>query len=195
MIRPSRPITRGECERLLEACTQTRAAPRNRALLILLYRAGLRSGEAIGLDVENVWRVPGGMVVRVAKPKGYQRAKAPTPPREMGLDPKATAIVSAYLEQRGDGSGPLLLSKSGRRLTTSYVRQLLPRLARLAGIEQRVHPHALRHLAARELYDELGYDLRRTQLALGHARLETTATYLRSIGMSEVTSWMVGREW
>ena len=63
----------------------------------MMYRAGLRVGEVCSLDMGDVRRVPGGMVVRVEKPKGWKRGKKP---REVGLDPKAQGIVERSC-QRG----------------------------------------------------------------------------------------------
>ena len=188
---PPHPLTSDEAARLVEACGGGVAGRRNRALVTLLYRAGLRSAEACSLRLEDVGRRPGGMTVRVHKPKGAGRGK---PPRELGLDPKAAAILEAYLEQRGAGPGPLFPSRSGDELHPSYLRQLLPRLARRAGIGRRVHPHALRHTFARELYDE-GVPIVEIMLALRHDNLGTTQKYLRSVGASEVVSRTQRRVW
>lgn len=192
---PPHPLTSGECARLLDACGGGRSGARNRALLVLGYRAGLRCTEACSLDVGDLRRVSGGLVVRVRFPKGWQRKQNPAPPREVGLDPKAQKIVEAWADTwRRGAEGPLLTTKSGARLLSSYVRTLLPRLAHKAGIRRRVHFHALRHTFARELYDE-GAGLMEIMLALGHRRLDTTQTYLQSIGATEVIDVTTRREW
>ena len=68
----------------------------------------------------------------------------------------------------------------GEALSQPYVRTLLPRLARKAGIEKRVHAHGLRRTHASELVRE-GIDLATVQAQLGHAKVSTTAEYVRSI--------------
>jgi site-specific recombinase XerD len=67
-------------------------------------------------------------------------------------------------------------------------------LAKRAGLERRIHPHALRHTFARELYDE-GVGIREIQVALGHRSLATTETYLRSIGATRAVEVTIERVW
>ena len=188
---PAHPLTPAEAEGLLRACGNSRSGRRNRALLVLLYRAGLRCSEALGLDLADLRVTTGGAVIRVRQPKGFYRG---TPPRELGLDAKAAAMLQAWLELRGTWPGPVFRTRSGRQVTASYVRQLLPRLGRRAGIGRRVHPHALRHTFARQLYEE-GHGLVEIMLALGHTKLSTTQTYLRHIGATEVVAITMGRQW
>ena len=81
---------------------------------------------------------------------------------------------------RLNGRRPLFCTLRGGAVRPSYVRSLLKRLAARAGIERRVHPHALRHTMAAELLRE-GASVRHIQLQLGHSDLSTTAAYLESI--------------
>lgn len=191
---PPRPLTSAEADRLLDACGGGRVGVRNRALLVVMYRAGLRVSEALALGIDDIHRIAGGLVVYVRHPKGCRRRKNPTRPREVGLDPKATAIVEAWLVERGNGPGVLFDSARGVALLPSYVRAMLPRLARKAGITKRVHAHALRHTFARQLYDEK-VGLVEIMLALGHQSLATTQSYLESIGANEVIAVTTGRNW
>ena len=75
-------------------------------------------------------------------------------PRVLGLDEIAVRPLHDWWQTRSEmlvGEGdPLFVSQSGKPLTTSYLRQLLPGLARRAGIARRVHPHILRHTFAFE---------------------------------------------
>lgn len=134
-------------------------ALRNRALVELVYSAGLRSAEAVGLDLGDVdfeqehVRVHG---------KGDKERVVP-------LGEEAAWWVASYLRDarprlaRG-AENALFLSANGRRLDTSTLRRLLP------------HPHRLRHAFATHLL-EGGADLRTIQELLGHSSLSTTQVY------------------
>jgi integrase len=139
----------------------------------------------------DVRPVSGGLVVRVEKPKGYEGGKQP---REVGLDPKAQGLLEEWLEVRGREPGPVFLTHNGGRVHPSHLRRLVRRLAKRAGIAQRVHPHALRHTCARQMYDE-GIGLVEIRLTLGHSKLGTTQRYLESIGATEVINVTTARRW
>jgi site-specific recombinase XerD len=134
-------------------------ALRNRALLELVYSAGLRSAEAVGLDLADVDFEQ--ELVRV-RGKGNKERVVP-------LGEEASAWVARYLREarpalaRG-AVDALFLSARGRRLDTSVLRRILP------------HPHRLRHAFATHLL-EGGADLRTIQELLGHSSLSTTQMY------------------
>jgi site-specific recombinase XerD len=135
-------------------------ALRNRALVELVYSAGLRSAEAIGLDLGDVDFEQ--ELVHVRKGKGAKDRVVP-------LGEEAAALVARYLRdarpQLATGANDaLFLSARGRRLDTSTLRRLVP------------HPHRLRHAFATHLL-EGGADLRTIQELLGHASLSTTQVY------------------
>jgi integrase len=140
----------------------------------------------------DVRHVPGGLVLRVERPKGYDRGKLP---REVGLDPKAEAILAAWLEVRGPEPGPIFTTSNGGRLQTSHVRRLMKTLAKRAGIDQRVHPHALRHTFACEVYREQPDRIVELMLALGHTKITTTQRYLQGIGANDVVAVTTRRVW
>jgi len=152
----------------------TPLAMRDRALFELAYACGLRAEELVNLDVEGVDF--DGEQLRVEGKGGKTRF---VPAGEAAL--KATA---RYLErarpilQTGDGQPALLLSKSGRRLSTSDVRRRLRTWARRTGLAASAHPHALRHSFATHLLDG-GADLRAIQELLGHSSISTTQIYTR----------------
>lgn len=79
-------------------------------------------------------------------------------------------------------------------MNQSYVRHLLPRLARKAGIERRVHAHGLRHAFAVDLVRS-GAPLYVVRDALGHASVATTNVYLSRVGAHEAVDAMRKREW
>jgi site-specific recombinase XerD len=149
-----------EIEALLEVVEgDSPLAFRNRALLELLYSAGLRSAEAVSLDLGDVEFDREAVHVRG---KGGKERVVP-------LGEEAAHHVSRYLQigrpalARG-ANDALFLSARGRRLDTSTVRRLLR------------HPHRLRHAFATHLL-EGGADLRVIQELLGHSSLSTTQIY------------------
>ncbi|MHB1242123.1 MAG: tyrosine-type recombinase/integrase [Gaiellaceae bacterium] len=132
---------------------------RNRALFELVYSAGLRSAEAVRLDLGDVDFEQ--ELVRVRGKGGKERV--------VPLGEEAAHLVARYLREarpelaRG-ANDALFLSARGRRLDTSTIRRLVP------------HPHRLRHSFATHLL-EGGADLRTIQELLGHASLSTTQVY------------------
>lgn len=169
------PLPIDDCARLLDslADAKTPAELRDRALLELLYGAGLRVGEAVGLDVRDVELHRG--EVRVLG-KGRKERVVPLP--GASLDALRAWIDS----RRGPGalSEPLFVALRGsgerRRLGERDVRRILRRVASRAGVAGSVHPHRLRHSYATHLLD-MGADLREIQELLGHASLGTTQKY------------------
>jgi len=131
------------------------------------------------------------MIIRISNPKGYERGAMP---REVGMDTKGAGFVHDYLRVRGDTQGPLFLTDSGEAVIPSYIRDLLPRLATIAGINRRVHPHCFRHTFAIEMYKE-GVGLLEIMGALGHTSLLTTQKYLRDLGAERVINVTMNRSW
>ena len=145
--------------------------------------------EALGLRPKDVDRTRG--TVRILHGKGNKA-------RTVGLDPEAFAVVERWLDRRAErginGRAPIFCSLEGNALHTAYVRALLRRLAMRAGIEKRVHPHALRHSHAAELARErLPVNL--IQAQLGHSSLATTSRYLAHIAPEDLIEAMQRREW
>jgi site-specific recombinase XerD len=104
--------------------------------------------------------------------------------------------VSRWIELRGKrrrASGPLFCTLAGRPLDQSYIRHVLPRLARKAGIERRVHAHGLRHAFAVDMVRS-GAPLYVVRDALGHASIATTQVYLSRVGAHEAVDAMRNRE-
>ena len=149
-----------EIEELLElAAGDSPLALRNRALLELLYSGGLRSAEAVGLDLADVDFER--ETVHVHGKGGKERV--------VPLGEEAAHHVARYLrdgrpELAQGAVEALFLSARGRRLDTSTVRRLMR------------HPHRLRHAFATHLLSG-GADLRVLQSLLGHADIATTQIY------------------
>lgn len=162
---------------------------RNRALLAVLYRGGLRISEALALERRDLNAAACTLTVRHGKGDRH---------RAIGMDPAAFGLVARWLDERrrlGLGRPSVVFcTLDGHPLQASYVRALLPRLARKAGIEKRVHPHGLRHTCAAELAVE-GVPVPLIQQQLGHASLHTTTAYLRHIAPVELVEKMRSRSW
>ncbi len=202
---PPEVLTDEEVRALLDACGRyTPVALRNRALITLMYRAGLRVSEALALQPKDVDLQNG--IVRVLHGKGDRY-------RAVGLDPGAAAVVAAWLAERGRAqrvaaganeagglprhplaAATLLCTTYGTPLTTGYVRRLMKRLGRQAGIAKRVHAHGLRHTHAAQLREE-GVDVGIISRQLGHRSLLTTIRYLDHIEPTAVVEAMRGRVW
>ena len=169
-----------EVDRLLEAASA--GGVRDRALLELLYAAGLRVSEAIGLDREDLSL--DGAFVRVIGKGDKERL---VPIGEVSIDylsgwivgPRAALIERHHVEPvRG---GPLFLGDRGRRLARQQAWAAVHGAASRAGLDGKVSPHTLRHSFATHLL-EGGADLRVVQELLGHASISTTQLYTHLTG-------------
>jgi site-specific recombinase XerD len=182
-------LTGGEIELLMQRCS--RRAPtgvRNRALIAILWRCGLRIGEALALKAKDF--DPEACTLVVQRGKGGRR-------RVVGVDAGTAALVGRWLDvrrKRGINGRTLFCSLQGRPMDQSYVRHLLPRLARRAGVERRVHAHGLRHAFAVDMV-RAGAPLYVVRDALGHASVATTQVYLTRVGAHEAVEAMRSREW
>jgi integrase/recombinase XerD len=173
---PAEPLTLADVEALRAACS--RRAPsgiRNRALLAMLFRSGLRISEALALFPKDL--DPAGHSIRVLHGKGNKARTAPLPS-------DAADAVDRWLDCRKrlglTGRHPLFCTLKGEPLWDSYVRTLCKRLAARAGVEKRVHPHGFRHGWALAQVQS-GTSLNAIQALLGHRSLHTTSTYLQHI--------------
>ncbi|HUP55499.1 MAG TPA: tyrosine-type recombinase/integrase, partial [Methylomirabilota bacterium] len=155
---------------------------RDRALLELLYAAGLRVSEAVGLDREDLSL--DGAFVRVIGKGDKERL---VPIGEVALDwlgtwldgPRAALVERSHVAPiRG---GPLFLGDRGGRLARQTAWAAVGGAARRAGLGGRVSPHTLRHSFATHLL-EGGADLRVVQELLGHASISTTQLYTHLTG-------------
>ncbi len=165
------PLSVEDVERLLAAISSHGFAHlRDRGVLEILY-CGLRLGEAVGLDVENVHLMEGYVKVRG---KGNKERLVP-------LGAKALEALGTYMAARDAkiyrSDGPLFLSRNGQRLSKNGFWRRFKRYAARAGITRRVYPHLLRHSCAVHLLAGRA-DLRSIQMILGHASLGTTQKYL-----------------
>ena len=157
-------------------------ALRDRALLELLYAAGLRISEAIGLDRDDL--SVDGAFVRVIGKGDKERL---VPVGDVALDwvgrwMAGPRVMLLALGQAAPArGGPLFLGDRGRRLARQQAWAAVKRAAARAGLAERVSPHTLRHSFATHLL-EGGADLRVVQELLGHASISTTQLYTHLTG-------------
>jgi len=168
-----RTLSPAEAERLIEAAAGTTPrAHRDRALVELLYGAGLRVSEAVGLAKSDI-----DLEARIVRALGKGSKERIVP-----IGRPAVEAVRRYLSRGrpfldARHRPELFLNARGGALTRAGAFLILRRLAAKAGLEaERVHPHLLRHSFATHLL-EGGADLRSVQEMLGHADLATTELY------------------
>jgi integrase/recombinase XerD len=168
-----RALSPAETERLIDAATgSTPRSLRDRALVELLYGAGLRVSEAMGLEKGSVALEE--RVVRVLGKGGKERLVPLGRPAAEAVR-RYLALGRPHLDRRYRPE--LFLNARGGALTRAGAFLILKKLAERAGLEPgRVHPHLLRHSFATHLL-EGGADLRSVQEMLGHADLGTTERY------------------
>jgi integrase/recombinase XerC len=184
-------LTDDEVKALIGACSNR--APtgiRNRAMLAVMWRCGLRIAEALSVQLSDVDLDNG--VLSVQRGKGDKS-------RKLGLDAGTAALLARWIDKRRslghNGRGkPLFCTLDGRQLDQSYVRHLLRRLAAKVEIERRVHPHGLRHAYAAGLARE-GTPMNIIRDALGHSSLAVTDRYLRDVAPVHVIATMQQRDW
>jgi site-specific recombinase XerD len=179
-----------EIEALMRACSnRAPSGVRNRALIAVAWRSGLRIGEVLALQPKDLDLRSGTVVVQHGK--GDKR-------RVVGVDAGTAALIQRWLDTRRkrgiNGRAPVFSTLGGGVIDQSYIRHLLPRLAGKAGIEKRVHPHALRHAYAVELERE-GATASEIRDLLGHSSLTVTDRYLRRLGASHAISFSRQRDW
>jgi site-specific recombinase XerD len=183
-------LTAKEIETLMRVCSsRAPTGVRNRAIIAVAWRSGLRIGEVLALQVKDVDLEAGTIVAQHGK--GDRR-------RVVGLDAGTGALLVRWLEmrrKRGLGRAPTIFcTLAGGQIDSSYIRHLLPRLAARAGIAKRVHAHGLRHAYAIGLEQE-GATISVIRDLLGHSSASVTDRYLRRLGASEAVEFARTRSW
>jgi integrase/recombinase XerC len=177
--------------RALMDATSARAPTgrRNRALIVTLYRGGLRLVEALALHPRDIDLVAG--TIRV---EGRSESTA----RQIGIDAQATAMIGEWATTRASltlpPGAPFFCTLRGEPIKDAYIRALLPRLAASAGITKRVHASALRASHACELSAE-GFPLKVLQEHLGLESLAATQRYLERFRAIDSVRALQKREW
>jgi site-specific recombinase XerD len=178
---PADPPTVEEIVAVMRHASDDRHGFRLRALIVVLWRSGLRIQEALALGEHDLDAPRDSLLVRNGK--GGRR-------REIGMDAWGWEQLRPWLAARVElPIGPLFRiidgPTRGRPWSSANVRVEFRRLAARAGIRRRFAPHQLRHAHAVELARE-GVALNVIQRQLGHANLGTTSIYLQGIDTEEI---------
>jgi len=150
---------------------QTLLGARDLAILETIYSGGLRIGELVALNIEDLDEFSEALRIRG---KGKKERLVP-------LGSKALQAIAAYTQKRAESfgparRGPLFVNKAGKRISDRSIRRKLHKYLLSAGIDTRASPHTLRHSFATHMLNA-GADLRSVQEMLGHESLSTTQIY------------------
>lgn len=193
-----------EVRQLLDLCSRrSPTGVRNRALIAVLYGAGLRIAEALALMPKDVDL--DALTIRVHRGKGNK-------PRTCALLPASVEYIQRWLDKRAGlgingrrtifctltkGKAGEVETRPGQPLSSAYVRGWLSRLAskaRAVGLDKRIHAHGFRHSHAHQLRKQ-GWDMVEIQKQLGHSSLSVTNVYLDHVGAHELAERMRGEDW
>jgi site-specific recombinase XerD len=185
---PADPPTVEEIVAVMRHASEDSHGFRLRAIIVMLWRGGLRVKEALALSERDLDPQRGSVLVRYGK--GGRR-------REVGLDPWGWENLQPWLAERIElPVGPLFCiidgPTRGRPWSSAAVRSEFRRHAAEAGVRRRFAPHQLRHPHAVELARE-GVSLNVIQRQLGHANLGTTSIYLQGIDIEEIIATVHAR--
>ena len=178
---PADPPAVEEIVAVMRTAGETTYGLRTRALVVVLWRAGVRISEALALAESDLDRSRGSVLVRNGK--GGKR-------RQVGMDRWAWDQIDPWLRARVELPVGALLCvidgpTKGRPWSPAAARATLRSLAVRAGVRRRFAPHQLRHAHAVEMARE-GVPLNVIQRQLGHANLGITSVYLQGIDHSEI---------
>lgn len=158
-----------EVNQLLEIDLNDPLAVRDRAMLEVMYGAGLRLSELVGIDIGHLDLASGEVWV---VGKGSKERRLP-------VGRTAVLWLENWLAMRdlfAPGDNAVFLSKQGKRISTRNVQKRFAEWGVKQGVSSHIHPHKLRHSFATHMLESSG-DLRAVQELLGHANLTTTQIY------------------
>lgn len=184
----TRGLTTEEAAAMFKCAADT--SPRESALISLLMFLGLRCDEVVMADVTALGYDDGHRTIDVMRKNSkWQR---------LALSPVVVEVVEAYLN--GRDSGPMVLARTGERISVRQVFRIVQGIAQRAGVRdpENVSPHSLRHTYATMALDA-GVPLRQVQMDMGHVDPKTTIRYdrarrrLKDAGTYKVTEWILGK--
>lgn len=191
-----------EVTALMAACNKGATGDRNRAIIALMVRSGLRSSEVFGAPARGQRTTPipalrlknidaNNHVIALHDAKGNKS-------RTVGVDAGALLYVERWVAHRKrlglPATTPLFCQLDGSPLTRQAFGAAIARAAERAGIDKRVHPHGLRHSHAAALA-WAGVPMHAIQAQLGHSSLETTARYLGAIAPTQLVEAVAMVAW
>ena len=184
--------TKDEVMILADQCNKGVSGLRNKVLIVVLYRCGLRVSEVLSIKPSDYNQTEG--TLRVIG-KGNKM-------RMVGLDSQTRMNLDLWMLRRKElginGTSPIFcgISKQnlGKPILTVYIRNLLKKLGTKAGIEKRMNPHNFRHTFAHDLLNE-GIGLQHIQISLGHSAIATTSKYLQRFNPRETIETIKERVW
>ena len=165
-------LKQSELNKLFEVCNDNTPNNQRSTLIIeLLYATGLRVSELVNIKLKDINKSD--KTIKVLG-KGSKE-------RIVIYNNHTASIMDKYLndgynEFNKNNSGYLILNKNGDKLSERYVRVILDRLVREAGLNVKVSPHTIRHTFATDMLEE-GADLMTVKELLGHESLNTTSIY------------------
>ncbi len=177
-------LTPDEVRRLLEVCSsQASTGLRNRAMITVMYRCGLRVSESISLAEMHVDGLD--RTIHVSRPS-----------RVVALDASSYQVLDMWIRRRKSlqiqPTAPLFCTLRGDRLSPSYVRALFTRLGAKARIGKRISAEVLRRTLVAELARE-GVPIGLIQAQLGHRSSATTERYIARVAPRDLFEVMRGR--
>ena len=158
-------LTEVEAKALLEASTKTRNPQRDKLIIELLLKTGLRLSELLNLKVSDIEEDHNITFLKVNQGKGAKDRRIPIVDRHLVKE------LNTYTKRMSQDA--FLFDISDRR-----VQYLVKDIAKKAGITKNIHPHTLRHTAA-TLYLKKGVNIESVRKTLGHSNLSTTQRYLQ----------------
>ena len=186
--------TKDEVMSLVDACNEGVSGLRNKVLLIVLYRTGLRISEALSIRSSDYNSQEA--TIRVIGKGNKMRVVALDSQTKMNLDMWIAKRKELGINGVGNPTIFCGISKNnfGKPVKSVYVRNLLKRLAAKCGIEKRMNPHSLRHSFAHDMLNE-GIGLQHIQMSLGHSSISTTSKYLQRFNPKETLETLKQRVW
>ena len=189
----AQPLTKAEMKALLAACGDCDTGVRDRAYLTALWRGSMRSAAPLRVMPSELDWERNMILLRDDKCESG---------RWVVLDEQAMAIQRIWFERRNslglNGHHPFYCSiyqpNRGNALSTAHFRRRIKVLAEKAGIEKRVHLHALRHTGASEMAEE-GLPIATISRQLGHKSAAVTSRYLHELRPDLADSRLAGRTW
>ena len=159
-----------EVAHLLSAMPDTKLGLRDKAIIELIYSAGLRLSELVNVNIE-AYQASDGMLSVMGK--GNKQRLAP-------IGEKAKMAIETWIKIRAELISPnedaLFISQRGTRLANRTIQARLNYWAKQSGLNRKLHPHMLRHSFASHILESSG-NLRAVQEMLGHANISTTQIY------------------